>query len=116
MGCILSPRNIRSPRTRIATTATKAATNLVFRNLVGARLGLLDLEAFKRQIRYCLLPNGTCTDRLLEINGRYNDFTDFDFMAPMGIWFENFALPVVINECLMQSYHGEIRLFSKLAR
>jgi alpha-L-fucosidase 2 len=29
----------------------------------------------------------------------------------MGIWFENFALPVVINECLMQSYNGTIRLF-----
>ena len=28
----------------------------------------------------------------------------------MGIWFENFALPVVITVCLMQSYHGEIRL------
>jgi hypothetical protein len=32
-------------------------------------------------------------------------------MAPMGIWFENFALPLVINECLMQSYDGKIRLF-----
>jgi len=32
-------------------------------------------------------------------------------MDPMGIWFENFALPVVINECLMQSYNGTIRLF-----
>jgi len=90
---------------------TEGGNELVFLNLAGARLGLLDLEAFKRQIRYCLLPNGTCTDRLLEVNGRYHDSTDFDFMAPMGIWFENFSLPVVINECLMQSYHGEIRLF-----
>jgi len=32
-------------------------------------------------------------------------------MDHMGIWFENFALPVVINECLMQSYNGTIRLF-----
>jgi hypothetical protein len=32
-------------------------------------------------------------------------------MADMGIWFENFGLPAVINECLMQSYHGIIRLF-----
>jgi len=29
----------------------------------------------------------------------------------MGIWFENFALPAVINECLLQSYTGTIRLF-----
>ncbi len=89
----------------------EGGNELVFRNLAGARLGLLDLEAFKRQIHYCLLPNGTCTDRLLEVNGRYNDSADFDFMAAMGIWFENFALPVVINECLMQSYNGQIRLF-----
>jgi hypothetical protein len=89
----------------------EGGNELVFRNLAGARLGLLDLEAFKRQIHYCLLPNGTCTDRLLEVNGRYTDASDFDFMAPMGIWFENFALPVVINECLMQSYNGQIRLF-----
>jgi hypothetical protein len=32
-------------------------------------------------------------------------------MARMGIWFENFSLPVVINECLLQSYTGELRLF-----
>lgn len=32
-------------------------------------------------------------------------------MDKMGIWFENFALPVVVNECLMQSYDGTIRLF-----
>lgn len=90
---------------------TEGGNELVFLNLAGARLGLLDLEAFKRQIHYCLLPNGTCTDRLLEVNGRYNDASDFDYMAPMGIWFENFALPVVINECLMQSYNGQVRLF-----
>jgi hypothetical protein len=43
--------------------------------------------------------------------GRYDDGGRFDFMAPMGIWFENFALPLVINECLMQSYDGTIRLY-----
>jgi hypothetical protein len=29
----------------------------------------------------------------------------------MGIWFENFGLPAVVNECLMQSWDGTIRLF-----
>ena len=33
------------------------------------------------------------------------------YMGGMGVWFENFALPAVINECLMQSYDGQIRLF-----
>jgi hypothetical protein len=35
----------------------------------------------------------------------------FDFMAPMGMWFENFALPLVVNECLMQSYDRTIRFY-----
>jgi len=48
---------------------------------------------------------------VLQTHGRYRDDLPFDFMAPMGIWLENFALPAVINECLMQSYTGEIRLF-----
>ncbi|NUM56786.1 MAG: hypothetical protein HUU46_24420 [Candidatus Hydrogenedentes bacterium] len=89
----------------------EGGNDLVFLNLQAARLGLLDLERFKRQIDYCLLENGTCTDMVMQVHGRYDDTTPFDFMRPMGIWFENFGLPVVINECLMQSYTGTIRLF-----
>lgn len=90
----------------------EGGNDLVFLNVQGARLGLLDLEKFKRQIEYCLLPNGTCADMVLQSLGRYRD-TDppFEFMAPMGIWFENFGLPFVINECLLQSYTGVIHLF-----
>ena len=90
---------------------TEGGNELVFQNLQGARLGALDLEKFKRQIDYCLLPNGTCTDMVLQVGGRYMDQTPYDYMARMGIWFENFSLPVVINECLLQSYTGELRLF-----
>ena len=89
----------------------EGGNELVFQNLQAARIGMLDLERFKRQIRYCLLPDGTAADMVLQVHGRYNDFTKYDFMAPLGIWFENFSLPVVINECLMQSYDGTIRLF-----
>ena len=89
----------------------EGGNDLVFLNLQGARLGLLDLERFKRQIEYSLLPNGTCADMVMQVHGRYSDNTPYDFMAHMGIWFENFALPVVINECLLQSYNGTLRLF-----
>jgi len=89
----------------------EGGNELVFLNLQGARLGLLDLERLKRQVNYCLMPNGTCTDMVLQSGGRYADDTNYAFMARMGIWFENFSLPVVINECLMQSYTGQIRLF-----
>ena len=89
----------------------EGGNELVFLNLQAARLGVLDLERFKRQVAYCRLPNGSCTDKVLQTGGRYNDTTKFDWMGVHGIWFENFALPVVINECLMQSYTGIIRLF-----
>ncbi len=90
----------------------EGGNDLVFLNLQAVRLGVLDIDKFKRQIEYCLLPNGTCTDMVLQTHGRYSDDLPFDFMARMGIWLENFALPAVINECLMQSYTGQIWLFS----
>ena len=89
----------------------EGGNDLVFLNLQASRLGVLDLERFKRQIHYSLLPNGTCTDKVLQTHGRYTDTTPFDFMAPMGLWFENFGLPAVIDECLLQSYTGELRFF-----
>lgn len=89
----------------------EGGNDLVFINLQAARIGMLDVERFKRQVHYSLLPNGTATDKVMQVHGRYKDHTKYDYMGAMGIWFENFALPVVINECLMQSYNGTIRLF-----
>ena len=89
----------------------EGGNDIVFINMQAARLGILDLEKFKRHVNYAMLPNKTATDILLQTGGRYDDNTDFTYMAPMGIWFENFALPAVINECLMQSYTGIIQLF-----
>jgi len=89
----------------------EGGNDLVFQPLVRARLGILDLNWFKKQVQYCSLPNGTAGDRVRQAGGRYNDATDFDFMMRMGIWTENLALPAVLNECLLQSYTGTIRLF-----
>lgn len=89
----------------------EGGNDLVFINLQAARLGMLDLERFKRQINYSLMPNGTASDRVMQVDGRYSDMTNYGFMDNMGVWFENFALPAVINECMMQSYNGTIRLF-----
>jgi alpha-L-fucosidase 2 len=94
----------------------EGGNELVFLNFQAARMGLLDLEKFKRQVRYCLMPNGTCADMVLQTHGRYGEGLPFDFMARMGVWFENFALPVVVNECLLQSYSGTIRLFPNWPR
>ncbi len=76
-----------------------------------ARLGLLDLEWFKQEVRYCRLPNGVANDRVRQSGGRYAQSLDFDYMMRMGFWCENFSLPAVLNECMMQSYAGHIRIF-----
>lgn len=89
----------------------EGGNELVFHHLQAARIGMLDLDFFKRAVRYCTLPNATSADYTLQVNGRYNDHTHPKWMGKMGIWFENFGLPAVINECMMQSYNGIIRMF-----
>jgi hypothetical protein len=34
----------------------------------------------------------------------------------MGIWTENLSLPAVLNECMLQSYSGVLRLFPNTRR
>ncbi len=98
--------------TRTAKTIRlEGGNDLVSQPLIRARLGLLDLEWFKGQIEYCMLPDGVSNDRVRQSGGRYSLSTDFDFMMRMGLWCENFAVPVVLNECMLQSYTGTIRLF-----
>lgn len=106
-----SPEEYRIAANTYRSQQNEGGNELVFLNVQAARLGILDLEKFKRQVGYCLLPDGTCADMALQIHGRYTNDIPFDFMAPMGIWFENFSLPLVINECMLQSYTGILRFF-----
>jgi hypothetical protein len=89
----------------------EGGNDLVYQPLIRARLGTLDLSWFKGEVRYCRLPNAIAGDRVRQVGGRYNDSTNFDFMRSMGVWTENLSLPAVLNECMMQSYTGTIRLF-----
>jgi alpha-L-fucosidase 2 len=93
------------------TIRLEGGNDIVYQPLIRARLGMLDFKWFKQEVRYCELPNGIVNDRVRQTGGRYKDSTDFDFMMRMGVWTENLSLPVVINECLLQSYSGVIRLF-----
>jgi len=93
------------------TIRLEGGNDLVYQPLIRARLGMLDLEWFKNEVSYCLLPNGIANDRVRQIDGRYNDNVDFDFMMRMGVWTENLSLPAVLNECMLQSFTGTIRLF-----
>ena len=93
------------------TIRLEGGNDLVSQPLIRARLGMLDLDWFKAQIEYCMLPDGVSNDRVRQSGGRYSLTTDFDFMMRMGLWCENFAVPVVLNECMIQSYSGIIRIF-----
>lgn len=89
----------------------EGGNELVFFHLQAARMGILDVSAFLAQLAYCELPNGTHTDMVLGVHGRYSDSTPFEFMSEMGVFVENFAVTAVINELLMQSSTGVIRVF-----
>jgi hypothetical protein len=93
------------------TIRLEGGNDLVSQSLIRARLGILDLKWFKSQVEYGILPDGVSNDRVRQSGGRYGIFTDFDFMMRMGLWCENFAVPAVLNECMLQSYTGVIRLF-----
>jgi hypothetical protein len=93
------------------TIRLEGGNDLVYQPLIRARLGMLDLECFKNEVRYCQLPNGIANDRVRQIDGRYNDGVDYDFMMRMGVWTENLSLPAVLNECMLQSFSGTMRLF-----
>ncbi|MEI8121172.1 MAG: hypothetical protein WCI20_03910 [bacterium] len=106
-----SAEDLELIRRTIRTARNEGGNDLVIRHVQAARAGTLDLERFLRQVRYCRLPNGSCSDLALSTGGRYGDGTEFDFMAGMGIWVENTSLPLVLAEALMQSWDGTIRLF-----
>jgi len=93
------------------TIRLEGGNDLVSQALIRARLGMLDLKWFKTQVAYGMLPDGVSNDRVRQTGGRYGMSTDFDYMMRMGLWCENFAVPVVLNECMLQSYTGVIRLF-----
>lgn len=93
------------------TIRLEGGNDLVWQPLARARLGQLDLDWFLREVRYCTTPLGIANDRLRQTGGRYRDETNYDYMMEMGVWTENLSLPAVLNECLLQSYSGILRLF-----
>ena len=58
-----------------------------------------------------MMPNGTVADRSTLSGGRYPANLSTDFMIRMGIWFENFSLYAVIDECLIWGHTDTVELF-----
>ena len=115
VGLDARPEMLDIARRTARTIRLEGGNDLVWQPLARARLGILDLAWFQREVRYCRLPNGVANDRVRQVDGRYRDETNFDFMMRMGIWTENLSLPAVVNECLLQSWSGVIRLFPNTA-
>ena len=111
VGIGLRPEQHEIARRTIEYVRLEGGNDLVYQPLCRARMGMLDIDWFKKEVRYCRMPNGAAGDRVRQIDGRYRDTTDYDFMMRMGVWIENLSLPAVLNECLLQSYSGVIRLF-----
>lgn len=105
------PRLLQIARRTAAAVRLEGGNDVVYQPLIRARLGMLDLAWFKDEVRYCQAPNGIVQDRVRQTGGRYSETTDFDFMTRMGVWTENLSLPAVLNECMLQSYSGILRLF-----
>ena len=111
VGLHSKPELLEIARRTARTIRLEGGNDLVWQPLARARLGMLDLEWFKREVRYSMTPLRAAADRTRQIGGRYSDDTPYDYMMRMGVWTENLSLPAVINECFMQSYDGVIRLF-----
>ena len=50
----------------------EGGNDLVYQPLIRARLGMLDLEWSKNEVRSCQLPNGIANDRVRQNDGRYH--------------------------------------------
>ncbi len=106
-----SPEALALARRTLRHIRLEGGNDLVWQPLARARLAMLDMDWFKREVRYSMTPLGVANDRIRQAGGRYSDNTNYDFMMRMGVWTENLSLPAVINECLLQSHDGVISLF-----
>ncbi len=111
-----APETLELARRTARLVRLEGGNDLVWQPLVRARLAMLDLDWFKREVRYCLTPLGMANDRVRQALGRYRDETNYDFMMRMGVWTENLSLPAVLNECMLQSYDGVLRIFPNTTR
>ena len=89
----------------------EGGNDLVFYYLVGARLGIIDIEKFKRHVRYCMMPNQYANLRATLTGGRYVDTSGMDFMMRAGLFTENLSLYAVVDECLIWGHTDTIVLF-----
>jgi alpha-L-fucosidase 2 len=63
------------------TIRLEGGNDVVYQPFILARLGLLDLDWFKKEIRYCRLPNGIVNDRVRQVGKIRDNSRDLDSMV-----------------------------------
>ncbi|MHC4672472.1 MAG: glycosyl hydrolase family 95 catalytic domain-containing protein [Planctomycetota bacterium] len=92
------------------TAKFEGSNDPIIRHIAAARLGIPTLEQFKREIAPRLMPNGSITCMMNPIFDK--DAAETIYMyRKNGIYTENFAYPLVINEMMLQSHNFVIKLF-----
>ena len=92
------------------TMKCEGSNDLIIRHVAAARLGLPTLEQLKREVAERLMPNGSITCLMNPLFDGDSSKTRYAYRAN-GIYLENCSYPLVINEMMLQSQKGVIKLF-----
>ena len=109
-----SPTDLYLTAVRTWHTAKFEGSNeLIIRHMAAARLGIPTLEELKREVRPRLLPNGSIACQMNPLFEDTESKAIYRYRAN-GVYLENLAYPLVINEMMLQSHNDLIRLFPTL--
>jgi hypothetical protein len=108
------PEEVLAALRTLWTLHTEGVNDLITRHVAAARLGLPTLEQLKRDLQPRWLPNGSIVSQLDVFYDGYQSHPYFVTCRTAGIYIENFALPLILNEMMLQSQNGVIKLFPSL--
>jgi hypothetical protein len=93
------------------TIKLEGLNNLVSHHVVAARLGIIPYRDFIRDIRDRQMANGFETTRANRLTPDFEYDEGYFAYWTYGIYVENCGIPLVINEMMLQSQGGIIRVF-----
>lgn len=92
------------------TLKAEGTNDFIARHLMAIRLGIPSFDRLKADTAARTMPNGSLTIRM---NPLFSDEDQafIDQYRDEGIYTENFGFPLVLNEMMLQSQRGVLRLF-----
>ena len=94
------------------TIKLEGLNNLVSHHVIAARLGIVSYQAFKRDLADRRLPNGFVTTRANRLTPDFDYDSGYFAYWTYGIYTENCCIPLVINEMMLQSHNGVVKVFT----